>query len=46
MVKRKYELMEQYLKGEITVHNMIEHIIELEEKVKDLTEIAWDDKSN
>lgn len=38
---RKYEIMERYLKSEITIHDMTEHIVELEEKVKDLTEIAW-----
>jgi hypothetical protein len=46
MNQRKYEIMEQYIKGEITVHDMIEHIVKLEEQVKDLNEIAWGTKED
>ena len=42
MNERKYELMAEYLKGEITVHDMIERIVEFEEKVEELSEIAWE----
>jgi hypothetical protein len=33
MNERKYELMEKYLKGDYTVNDLIECIVELEEKV-------------
>lgn len=44
MNQRKYEIMEQYLKGDITAHDLIERVVELEEQIKDLNEIVWGDK--